>query len=402
VSVTLNSPFFGFDPNEQRMMIWYGSDSLKIQVLFLIIWMMFTVPIGGIICNNFLLKSGIKSLMIKYRMGKFMLPNGMNEFVLFKFILILGLVSTFLIWGWLPETNPLSVLLNGGNVIEAQIIRRDFVLGSGNRLLDMIINDQLIQMCCFMSLAGYNIYNFRRWKYAYIFFFIASIFFSISSGSTGRLIYFFLGIAFMRSMVTGVFFKFKELFIFILFLVIMFIYFKGASGSVSSIVKNDITSRIFLTQNFGFYAALTIFPNLHPHLYFSSTGKVIHDIFNIEFSEDYGRIMMNFTNYEGVIQGQAGHVTTIFMGEAWANFGIIGVLLAPLWVGFFVQFVNIFFLKRLKTIFLISVYTLFSITFAYSRDFISFYYLLGFFVNATGFYFIYHIMTLFNRLNRTR
>ena len=400
LSVILNLPLFGYDPNDSRLSEWYGNDSTKLLVLICVIWMMFAIPIGAIICNKLFLKINIKKLVFKYRFKAFNQTDIISEEKLFRYITIIGLLSTFVVLSLLPSSNPLTVIINGGNVIDAQITRKNLVEGTGNQIVDMIVNDQLVQLFCFISLAAYYIYSSRKWKlFFYIYFFI-SIFISVSSGSTGRLMYFFLGIAFLRSMVNGTFIRIKEVLLILILLVPMFIYFKGASGSFYLIIRNEIISRIFLTQIFGFYAALTIFPNLSPHIYFSSTAKFLHNIFNLNFSEDYGRIMMNFTQYEGVLEGHAGHVTTIFMGEAWANFGLFGIIFAPLWVGFFVQFINLYFLKKPKTIFLISVYTIISLTFAYSRDFISFYYLFGFFINIFGFYIFYKLLSFFTKTNQ--
>ena len=58
---------------------------------------------------------------------------------------------------------------------------------------------------------------------------------------------------------------------------------------------------------------------------------------------------MDFYNPEGVFNGVAGVMNTIFIGEAYANFGMIGTIIAPIYVGIVCQLVFILFLKMKKT-----------------------------------------------------
>ena len=115
-------------------------------------------------------------------------------------------------------------------------------------------------------------------------------------------------------------------------------------------------SRIVFGQLVGLYMCFDIFPNLHPHLWFSTTGRLIHEVFGLAYRPDYGIITMMFFRPELVEKGVAGHQTTVFIGEAWANFGILGILFFPSWIGFFVQSFHILFLKLKKTPYNLALY----------------------------------------------
>jgi len=101
---------------------------------------------------------------------------------------------------------------------------------------------------------------------------------------------------------------------------------------------------------------------------------LIHLVLGLQYLPDYGIIVRTFTNPLASFAGESGHATTFFMGEAWSNFGLIGVLLAPLWVGFFIQTFNIFFLKSKKTPLHIAFYAILTISFPVLTNLKGFYY----------------------------
>jgi len=123
--------------------------------------------------------------------------------------------------------------------------------------------------------------------------------------------------------------------------------------SVVSISVDVFVSRITWGQLFGTYLCLDIFPGTLPHIFFSSTGNFIHQLFNMPFSPDYGMLVMSVWRPNWP---PAGHCTTYFMGEAWANFGLIGIILAPLFVGFIIQTFHIGLLRLRKTAFNVAIY----------------------------------------------
>ncbi len=61
------------------------------------------------------------------------------------------------------------------------------------------------------------------------------------------------------------------------------------------------------------------------------------------------RIVMEIYNPERAAAGEAGVMNTLFVGEAWANFGWAGLLLAPIIVGAVVQSVHYVLLKLPKS-----------------------------------------------------
>jgi hypothetical protein len=57
---------------------------------------------------------------------------------------------------------------------------------------------------------------------------------------------------------------------------------------------------------------------------------------------------MEYVNPNGIAANTAGVVNSLFVAEAWANFGIFGVIFSPLIVGLYIGLIFQFFLKLSK------------------------------------------------------
>ncbi len=98
--------------------------------------------------------------------------------------------------------------------------------------------------------------------------------------------------------------------------------------------------------------------------------------------------------------GIAGVVNSLFIGEAWANFGIYGVLIAPLYVGFLIQSLYLFFLKSKKTPFLLALFVSFSIKGAITGGFNDYFYNVNFIFLLFVFLSIYGVAFLIKTAKR--
>jgi hypothetical protein len=394
ILVSLNMPFLAYDPLSNSE--WEGDLSRKLTVLLIFVWMMIGVPIGAIVNNKLTPTVAISNIMKIYKGTSISAGRGFDDKSLYNFVVFAGVIITLILISFQQKETPLSIVLAGGSIIDAQIARKNLVDGTGVKLFDLMINYQTIQLLCLVSLVMVMDTKQIKWRVAFGLFLSISTYFAISSGITSRLIYFIVSMAFARSITNGIFVRKLEIIFIAPILIAMFVYFKGAEGAAVDILVNDVMSRILLTQNYGMYVALTVFPDMHPFIGFASTAKELHSILGLSFTESYGNVMMMFTQYEGVLAGHAGHLTTLFMGEAWANFGLAGLIIAPLWVGFFVQMVNRSFVRRKRSAVSIAVYSIISTTFGYASDFIGFYYPLGFILTITGIFCLFLIGRYFS------
>ena len=107
-------------------------------------------------------------------------------------------------------------------------------------------------------------------------------------------------------------------------------------------------SRIIFTQVAGFYLTLDFFPNKIGYLLGESLPTFITNFLGIDNSWNRSsRLLMEKINPSGVKEGSAGVINTIFMGEAYANWGLTGLLFSILYVAILFGIVFCLF-KRCK------------------------------------------------------
>jgi hypothetical protein len=104
-----------------------------------------------------------------------------------------------------------------------------------------------------------------------------------------------------------------------------------------------------------------IFPVHYDFIGFSSLSNFLSNTLNYDYVDRAARIAMYHFNPRGVESGIAGVMNSIYIAEAWANFGLFGVLISPLWVGFLLQSLYIFFLRRPKNPVYLGFFVSFSI-----------------------------------------
>ena len=125
--------------------------------------------------------------------------------------------------------------------------------------------------------------------------------------------------------------------------------------------NSGISGRLLLSQIAGTFLSFDIFPEMHSHLGFSSISKALSDLFGVSYSEPSARLIMEQVNPAAVKAGVAGVINSLFIGEAWANFGLAGVLIAPMYVGLLIQSLYLFFLKSGKTPFFMGLFVYYTI-----------------------------------------
>ena len=102
---------------------------------------------------------------------------------------------------------------------------------------------------------------------------------------------------------------------------------------------------------------LEIFPNEIDYLGISSISKPISTFLYGNYSEPSTRLAMEYAFQKATEEGHMNLLSTLFIGEAWANFGILGVLLAPIYIGFLLGILYYSLLLSKKTPILIGFLT---------------------------------------------
>ena len=115
-----------------------------------------------------------------------------------------------------------------------------------------------------------------------------------------------------------------------------------------------------LSQSAGLFLSIDLFPAYAPHIGFTSISNLLNSIFDIETSNRSASILSeNYNTYKYNLN-ITGVINSFFIAEAWANFGLIGVILSPFYVGFIIQTLYMIFLKLPKTPLLIGIFVYFT------------------------------------------
>ena len=94
-------------------------------------------------------------------------------------------------------------------------------------------------------------------------------------------------------------------------------------------------------------------------------------IFGVEHKAS-ARALMEYFNPKGVASGKSGVISTLFIAEAYANFGKVGLVLAPIFVGLEIQFLHNYILSNYKTPSSVAIYGYFMIAFPLTSGIVGF------------------------------
>lgn len=150
----------------------------------------------------------------------------------------------------------------------------------------------------------------------------------------GPLVFFLLGLFVVYSYLG---YRFKVRIIFSIFLILLLFIgylYKDWLFLLMSFDKNmlftGLFGRIFIAPTMGFYLMLDSFPSTSNFLFFSSYSNRLSWILGIEHSERAARLIQYVYNSAQVNDGTAGVINSYYLGEAWASFGVFGVILSPI------------------------------------------------------------------------
>jgi len=138
---------------------------------------------------------------------------------------------------------------------------------------------------------------------------------------------------------------------------------QGYSGSFLDIY-NGILGRTLFTQFGTLCYHFDLFPKVFPFLAGRSLSPTILKIIGIDPALHLrsARLVMAYYGIEKVYDGKAGVMNTIYMGEAYANWGTYGAILAVIFVGIYIALFFVAFSRMRKTPLSIALYAFFTQT----------------------------------------
>ncbi|MCB9227363.1 MAG: oligosaccharide repeat unit polymerase [Chitinophagales bacterium] len=307
-----------------------------------IMYTMLMLPIGVIIAKKLFNINNTKLELINY--AKKPVVNLFNnyEIILKSFLVALSFVSLIAIaYTFIKiDTIPILRLLNGATANELAILRiMSKMEFQGNVLFRNIFALQLMPIITYISFA--YLYKTKS-LFNYFWFstcFFASILILTYDLEKSPMAMFLAGFIFFFVWVKGEISIGKLSIISItLFSIIVLFYIGFGQNNISDILfqyNQGISGRVLFSQIAGTFLSFEFFDNIKDFISINSLTNYI-SYFEIEYSERAAKLIMEVINPKGVILGTAGVQNTLFIGEAWANFGVLGLLLSPIYVGFII------------------------------------------------------------------
>jgi oligosaccharide repeat unit polymerase len=313
----------------------------------------------------------------KYEIEKYKNSNILDNFISlqnniviwFIFASILVIVLALIIcYG---KNLPVFYLFNNlGDSIAINDMRVDLYQNSVFSFFIKIFLGTLLPIVNLIVISWYVSIKNKKLKFFLIFFILFSIFTQIITSHRGFIL-FYVWLILIFIINTSKKVNIKTIFSFIFFMLFSFLlitYFKFAnSASYMGVNAFDLLSTMLL-ERFCFIHSLGlafIFENF-PKFYNYFHGSTFIGSFIAFVTPGPGDENTNFSiwlakeMFYGISNIKAtSNLPTCFIGEFFANFGIIGVLLSMFSAGFIGQLIYIYFIRQTKTIFKVVILVMF-------------------------------------------
>lgn len=282
-------------------------------------------------------------------------------FFLFSMLSILAVAYTFVKTG----TIPLFELLKG-NTSDLALLRmeaaRDF---NGNIYIRNVF---AIALTPILSIIAYLYAASTRdllWKTFFYMLLIGSVLISTYDLAKSPIFFYVLMLILARFYSGNLVLNVKRIASYGIFagvlLIIMYINIQGVTGISSYLVySSGPVGRIILAQVSPFFLHLDVYSYSFDSLGFRTFPSFLVNLFDIEQVRS-ARVVMENIFPEKIAEGTGGVLNTIFLGEAFAGFGYLGILFAIIYVAIIVQFLYIVFLRLPKTPAVIALFLYFTI-----------------------------------------
>lgn len=332
-----------------------SSDVYRYYGFWAIMYTIIFFPVGQLLANSLLKADCMSSYYDEYVSSPITdEPEEISNHV--RYCLIgLSVISVLAVLYTLASIggSPLSALASGMDPTDVGLMRSDAKSNfGGNEYVRNIFGIFLTPFLSYVAYGYKQCYNtlFNKcWFYVML---VASILILTYDLEKSPLLWYFLGFMFFRvylgyrlsnKILISVFAVFTAL------IVGMYVVLSSFDVDTLFVVNQGIIGRLTLSSNAGVFVSFELFPQNHDFLGFSTFSSFLSNLFGTPLNERSARLVMEFVNPEGVEEGIAGVFNSLFVSEAWANWGIIGLLLSPLYVGFIIQCLYIFLLFNRKT-----------------------------------------------------
>lgn len=317
---------------------------------FAVCYVMIVMPLSMILFQRLVLGGGIrKKLHTYYRTALQPLQSKQDstQLIFWGAMTVVAFAATLYVYYTVRELPFVSLLFGSDSSFLS--LRQSAKFGfSGNVYVRNYLSVILTPLVSYVAFA----YALLRPNLLRISWFLLTVFVALLaltySGEKAPVIVYFLTLFIVHGLARGRF-NLKQLTLMVVVGISMIILlYLSTSGSVPLGFNIGPVGRLLFSQIAPLSLHFELFPQHMDFLKGASFPGWLSGLFGLEHLRS-GRAVMEAFNARGVAAGEAGVLNTLFIGEAWANFGWLGFLISPVIVGIVVQFLHNLFLSLPKS-----------------------------------------------------
>lgn len=355
------------------------SDGIKFEAWVWTMYSILTMPFGMVMLSRVFGVNG-RARFDAYLKAPIAMMGSENRNKL-ALLLLTGFAAAVLAYILInTERIPLYTLLVEGNSDQANIDR----ITSRRNFGGIIYIKNLLGLIVIPVIAYYA-YVFMRTKKTFFYFtlFLVNLIIALIMVShdvqKAPIAFFVLGFAIMEVFISkGL--KIRTMIFFVGIPIILLLVGYALTSDANSFdqllrFNSSFYGRTFLSGYFGFPLSLELFPDVitQPTYMIGVPKAIVPEQY--EYFHESARLLKIYTHPETIKAGTGNLYSGFYMGEAWANYGYLGLLVAPFVVGFVVQSVHLFLLLHKKSPLLLAFYAAVTVKWVVGSGFVSFLFL---------------------------
>lgn len=343
-----------------------SNDIYRYYGFWTIMYTLVAFPIGQMIANSLWGWRRMDVVYLQY-LSRPLVDEPRFPKTIKKMFIALSILSMLAVFYTLSEIggSPLSRIFGGLDALAIATMRSEASRGFlGNQYIRNIFGLQLTPFLSYIAYAYYRLTRTSVNRFWFMAMVVCSVLILTYDLSKSPILWYILSFLFFWVYEGNAIPK-RVLFIVggIMVLLVVAIYILLMQVDLDSLLlfNQGIIGRLTLSSSAGVFVTFDVF-DTHNHLGFSSFSQFLSQCIGVPYSERSARIIMEQFNPSGIAAGVAGVMNALFVAEGYANWGMMGLLLSPLYVGFIIQVFYLFFLSKPKTPFFMSLMVTYTIS----------------------------------------
>ncbi len=372
ISTFIGSILCAFDYGKDHWILCYASHEARINAWLAVCYSMIAMPVGMILLNN-VLKFNPQTAFYRYIHQEIQITISNKRLKQVMCVLIIISLLAFLYIRRYSGSWPLYSAVIDHDLVAAAEGRIDVRLNfHGIIYIKNLVGLFLIPIFSYYSFIVYLIKRTFFFKYCFICLLIITLL--ILSYDTQKAPIIFYGVGFLIIHVItkrGISLRAIVIFVTVAICIMSILYktFNASSNGALEIIldpKSAMWGRMLISGYAGVPLSFEWFPDVITQPTWQiGIPEFILQLFDMP-SDESARLLMLRINPEGNL------VSSYYIAEAWANYGLIGVIVAPFIVGFNVQIIQLFLLKSRKDPLIIAFYAFMTTKWVISSGFVNY------------------------------